>query len=406
MSQREEFLANPKFERFIREQVDELKKLGFLSQIRILNGPNSAKSIIDGKEVLILCANNYLGLANHPEIIQAAKDAMDKYGAGMPAGRGVMTLSILLELERKLAEFKKTEAALCYPTGYVANMGGIWPILTEGDTIVSDELNHASIIDGCRLAKDTGRAVYNHLDMQDLENKLKETAKERVKGKTMIITDSVFSMDGDICKLPEMIELAEKFDAFIYLDDAHASGVLGKTGRGTVEHFNAYDKVDVVMGTLSKAIATVGGYIAGSEALYYYLHRRSRPFYFSTGFLSPAECGATLKSLEIIKREPDRVQRLWDNTRYFKKELESMGFNTGVSQTPITPVIVGDPEKAQELSRRLYQDENIFVQAFSYPVVPKGKDRIRTIVNAHHSREQLDYVLAALERIGKSLQII
>jgi glycine C-acetyltransferase len=399
-------LTNAKFEKFIRQQVDELKKIGFLPQIRVLDGPNTAKSVIDSKEVLILCANNYLGLANHPEVVQAAKDALDKYGAGMPAGRGVMTLSVLLELEKKLAEFKDVEAALCFPTGYVANIGGIWPLMAEGDTIVSDELNHASIIDGCRLTRETNRIVYKHLDMEDLRNKLKESSRERAEGKTMIITDSVFSMDGDICKLPEMIELAEKYDAFIYLDDAHASGVLGKTGKGTVEHFNAYGRVEVVMGTLSKAIATVGGYIAGSRELYYYLHRRSRPFYFSTGFLSPAECGATLKALEIIKREPERVQRLWDNTQYFKKELKNLGFNTGVSQTPITPVVTGSPEKAQELSRRLYEEESIYVQAFSYPVVPKGKDRIRTIVNAHHTREQLEYVLSALESIGKDLGII
>jgi len=399
-------LTNPKYEKFVRAQVDELKKIGFLSHIRILDGPNSAESIVDGKKVLILCANNYLGLANHPEIVQAAKDASDKYGAGIAVGRGVMTMSIILELEEKLAEFKGTEAALTYPTGYVANMGGIWPLLEEGDTIVSDELNHASIIDGCRLTKGTDRIVYRHNDMTDLEKKLQESAKERAKGKTMITTDAVFSMDGDICKLPEIVELAEKHDAFIFLDEAHASGVLGKTGRGTLEHFKAYGKVEVQMGTLSKAIATVGGYIAGSGELYYYLHRRSRPFYFSTGFPHPAVCGATLKALEIIRREPERVQKLWDNTRYFKKELASLGYKTGVSETPITPVIVGEPEKAQELSKLLYEEESIFVQAFSYPVVPKGADRIRTIVNVHHTREQLDHTLAALERIGRKLQII
>lgn len=279
-------------------------------------------------------------------------------------------------------------------------------MLEESDTIVSDELNHASIIDGCRLAKGTDRIVYKHNDMTDLEKKLQESAKERAKGKTMFTTDAVFSMDGDICKLPEIIELAEKHDAFIFLDEAHASGVLGKTGRGTLEHFKAYGKVEVQMGTLSKAIATVGGYIAGSGELYYYLHRRSRPFYFSTGFPHPAVCGATLKALEIIRREPERVQKLWDNMRYFKKELASLGYQTGISETPITPIIVGEPEKAQELSRLLYEEESIFVQAFSYPVVPKGADRIRTIVNAHHTREQLDHTLAALERIGRKLQII
>ncbi len=399
-------MVNSKFEKFLKEEVDELKRIGFLSHIRVLDGPNSTKSVLDGKEVLVLCANNYLGLADNAEMMQAAKDAIDKYGAGMGTGRSIMTYAIQEELDKKLGEFKGGEAALCFPTGYVANFGGIWPLMAEGDTIVSDELNHASIIDGCRMARGTGRIVYKHLDMKDLENELKESAKERAKGKTMIITDSVFSMDGDVCKLPEMIELAEKYDAFIYLDDAHATGVLGKTGRGTVEHFSAYGKVEVVMGTLSKAIATVGGYLAGSEELYYYLRRRSRPFLFSTGFLSPAVCGATLKALEIIKREPERVQKLWDNTRYFKKELDNLGFNTGVSETPITPVIVGTQEKAQELSRRLYDEGGIYVQAFSFPIVPKGTDRVRTIVNAHHTREQLDYALSEFEKIGRNLDII
>ncbi len=397
---------NVKYEKFLREQVDEIKKTGLLSHIRVLDGPNSTKSLLDGKEVLILCANNYLGLANHPEMMQAAKDAIDKYGAGMGTGRGIMTFAIQNELDKKLGEFKGGEAATCYPTGYSANFGAIWTLMEEGDTIVSDELNHASIIDGCRMTRGTNRIVYKHLDMTDLENKLRESVKERAKGKTMIITDSVFSMDGDICKLPEMIELAGKYDAFIYLDDAHATGVLGKTGRGTVEHFNAYGKVDVVMGTLSKAIATVGGYVAGTEELYYYLMRRSRPFLFSTGYLSPGVCGATMKALEIIEREPERVQKLWDNTRFFKNGLKNMGFNTGVSQTPITPVFIGSPEKARELSGRLYEDEDIYVQAFGFPVVPKGTDRIRTIVNAHHTREQLEHALSAFERIGKSLGII
>ncbi|MEM3004164.1 MAG: glycine C-acetyltransferase [Candidatus Bathyarchaeia archaeon] len=399
-------MTNPKYEQFINEQVDELKRSGFLSQIRVLDGPNSAVSVVDGKKVLILCSNNYLGLANRPELVQAAKEASDRYGAGIAVGRGVMTMSIILELERRLAEFKGAEAALTYPTGYVANMGGIWPLMTEKDAILSDELNHASIIDGCRLARETARIVYRHNDMSDLEKKLKQSMEARSKGKTMIITDAVFSMDGDICKLPEMIELAEKYDAFIFLDEAHASGVLGKTGRGTVEHFNAYGKVEVQMGTLSKAIATVGGYIAGTENLIYYLRRASRPFVFSTGYLDPATCGATMKALEIIKREPERVQRLWDNTRYFKKGLQDLGFNTGVSQTPITPVIVGPAETARELSRYLYEQENIYVQAFSYPVVPKDTARVRTIVNAHHTREQLDFALGAFERAGKKLGII
>lgn len=399
-------MYNAKYLKFVKEQYDELKRINYMPHFRMLGSPNSAKATLDGREILILCANNYLGLANHPEMIQAAKDAVDKWGAGMGTGRMIMTMAIQDELEEKAAEFKKTEAALVYPTGYTANVGAVWSLMAEGDTIVSDELNHASIIDGCRLARGTDRIIYKHLDMVDLEKKLKESAKERVKGKTMIITDSVFSQDGDICPLPEIIELAQKYDAFTYIDDAHASGVLGKTGRGTVEHFNVYGRVEVQMGTLSKAIATCGGYVAGSEKLKYYLWRRSRTYCFSTGFPDPATSGATLKAFEIILREPERVQRLWDNTRYFKKELESLGFNTGISQTPITPVIVGTPEKAEDLSKLLYDEEGIFVNAVRYPVVPKGTDRVRTIVNAHHTREQLDYALGAFERVGKKLGII
>jgi len=386
--------------------VAELKQSGFAAHIRVLSGPNSTKASLDGKEVLVLCANNYLGLANHPEMMQAAKDAVDKYGAGMGTGRMIMSYDIQNDLEKRLAEFKSSEDSLCFATGYIANLGAIWPLMAEGDTIVSEELNHASIIDGCRMSRNVNRLVYKHLDMKDLEEKMKTSAKDRSKGKTMIISDAVFSMDGDICKLPEMVELAEKYDAFIFLDEAHASGVLGKTGRGTVEHFNAYGRVEVQMGTLSKAIATVGGYIAGTENLVYYLRRASRPFVFSTGYLDPATCGATMKALEIIKREPERVQRLWDNTRYFKKGLQDLGFNTGVSQTPITPVIVGPAETARELSKYLYEQENIYVQAFSYPVVPKDTARVRTIVNAHHTREQLDIALGAFERAGKKLNIL
>ncbi|MBS7649919.1 MAG: glycine C-acetyltransferase [Candidatus Bathyarchaeia archaeon] len=399
-------MPNPKFTSFIEGKVSELKQAGVFPHIRVLSGPNSTKATLDGKEVLILCANNYLGLANHPEMIQAAKDAVDKYGAGMGTGRMIMTYDIQNKLEEKLAAFKSSQASLCFATGYIANLGGIWPLMEEGDTIISEELNHASIIDGCRMCRGVNRYVYKHLDMKDLEKILKDTVEERSKGKTMIVSDAVFSMDGDICKLPEMIELAEKYDAFIFLDEAHASGVLGKTGRGTVEHFNAYGKVEVQMGTLSKAIATVGGYIAGGEDLIYYLRRASRPFVFSTGYLDPAVCGATMKALEIIEREPERVQRLWDNTRYFKKELNSLGFDTGVSETPITPVIVGEAENAQRLSRYLYEEEGIYVQAFSYPVVPKGKARVRTIVNAHHTKEQLDYALGAFERAGRKLGIL
>ena len=399
-------MVNEKYQKFIREQFDELKRINYAPHFRVLAGPDDTKSNLDGQEILVLCANNYLGLANHPEMKEAAIAAIKKYGAGMGTGRKIMTYDIQEELDEKLAEFKSADAALVYPTGYTANMGSIWCVMAEGDTIVSDELNHASIIDGCRMARKTNRIIYKHNDMEDLEKKLKESTKTRETGKTMIITDAVFSMDGDICPLPEIIELAEKYDAFTFIDEAHASGVLGKNGRGTCEHFNVEGKVEVQMGTLSKALATVGGYIAGSEELRYYLYRRSRPFCFSTGFLSPGECGAALKAVEILKREPERVERLRDNTKYFKKELQDLGFNTGVSQTPITPVIVGTPEKAQSLSKLLYEKEKIFCGAISYPVVPKGTDRIRSIVNAHHTKEQLDYAVGGFERVGKELGII
>lgn len=399
-------MPNSTYEKWVREQADELRRMQYMPRFRVLETANSTNVILDGKKVLVLCMNNYLGLANHPEMMQAAKDAIDRYGAGMGTGRMIVTFPIQEELDKVAAEFKSAEAALVYPTGYTANMGSIWAIMAEGDTIVSDELNHASIIDGCRLARGTDRIVYKHNDMKDLEEKLKASKKERAKGKTMIITDAVFSMDGDICPLDEIVELAEKYDAFTFIDEAHATGVLGKTGRGTVEHFNVYGRVEVQMGTLSKAIATVGGYIAGSKDLIHYLYRRSRPFCFSTGFLSPADCGSTLKAFEIIKREPERVERLRDNTKYFKKGLMDLGFNTGISQTPITPVIVGDPLKAMELSNALYEDEGVFVFAVRYPIVPKGTDRVRTIVNAHHTREQLDFALGAFERIGKKLKLI
>ncbi len=374
--------------------------------MRVLSGPNSTKAILDGKEVLVLCANNYLGLANHPAMIQAAKDAVDRYGAGMGTGRMVMTYDIQNRLEERLSAFKSSEASLCFATGYTANLGSIAPLMNVGDTILSEELNHASIIDGCRMATGANLLVYRHSDMRDLDEKLKTIVREGPKGKIMIVTDAVFSVDGDICKLPEIIELAEKYDAFIFLDEAHASGVLGKTGKGTLEHFNAYGKVEVQMGTLSKAIATVGGHISGSEELIYYLRRASRPFVFSTGSLDPATCGSASKALEIIEKEPERIERLWDNTRYFKKELQDLGFNTGISETPITPVITGSAEKARELSRYLYEKENICVQAYAYPVVPKDKARVRTIVNAHHTREELGFALSSFERAARRLDLV
>lgn len=386
---------------FLKDKITELKEQGLYHDLKVLSSPQGARSVINGKEVVNLSSNNYLGLANHPKLKEATIKATEEYGAGAGAVRTIIgNMSIHEELERKLAEFKGAEAVLVFQSGFTANMGTISALVDEGDVIISDELNHASIIDGCRLSKaDVKR--YKHSDMKDLEEVLKSCEGYNHK---MIITDGVFSMDGDIAKLPEIVELAEKYGAITYVDDAHASGVLGRSGRGSVDHFNLHGRVDVQIGTLSKAIGVVGGYVAGRQELKDYLIQRGRPLLFSTA-PTPGAAAACIAAIDILSTDTSYTDRLWDNTRYFKAALKDMGFNTGNSETPITPVIVGDSKLANALSDNLFE-EGVFAQSIVYPTVPMGKARVRTIVTAGHTKDDLDFALKAFEKVGKKLNII
>lgn len=386
---------------FLKDKIAALKEQGLYHDLKVLSSPQSARSVINGKEVVNLSSNNYLGLANHPKLKEAAIKATEEYGAGAGAVRTIIgNMSIHEELERKLAEFKGAEAVLVFQSGFTANLGTISALVDEGDVIVSDELNHASIIDGCRLSKADVRR-YKHSDMKDLEEVLRSCAGYNKK---MIITDGVFSMDGDIAKLPEIVELAEKYGAITYVDDAHASGVLGRSGRGSVDHFNLHGRVDVQIGTLSKAIGVVGGYVAGRQELKDYLIQRGRPLLFSTA-PTPGAAAACIAAIDILSNDTSYTDRLWDNTRYFKAALKDMGFDTGNSETPITPVIVGDSKLANALSDSLFE-EGVFAQSIVYPTVPMGKARVRTIVTAGHTKEDLDFALRAFEKVGKKLGII
>ncbi|MDI6600381.1 MAG: glycine C-acetyltransferase [Thermoanaerobacteraceae bacterium] len=386
---------------FLKERIAELKEQGLYHDLKVLGSPQGARAVINGKEVINLSSNNYLGLANHPKLKEAAIEATKKYGAGAGAVRTIIgNMSIHEELERKLAEFKGAEAVLVFQSGFTANMGTIPALVDEGDVIISDELNHASIIDGCRLSKAEVKR-YKHSDMKDLEEVLKSCTGYNHK---MIITDGVFSMDGDIARLPEIVELAEKYGAITYVDDAHASGVLGRSGRGSVDHFNLHGRVDVQIGTLSKAIGVVGGYVAGRKELKDYLIQRGRPLLFSTA-PTPGVAAACIAAIDILSSDTSYTDKLWDNTRYFKAALKEMGFNTGNSETPITPVIVGDSKLANALSDNLFE-EGVFAQSIVYPTVPMGRARVRTIVTADHTKEDLDFALKAFERVGKRLNII
>jgi glycine C-acetyltransferase len=366
-----------------------------------LESDQGARVVINGKEVIQLSSNNYLGLTTHPRMKQAALEAVEKYGAGTGSVRTIAgTFAMHNRLEERLAEFKHTEAALVFQSGFTANVGVISSILTDQDVVISDELNHASIIDGIRLTK-ARRRIYKHNDMNDLEQALKETQDARVR---LIVTDGVFSMDGDIAPLPQIVELAEKYGALVMVDDAHASGVLGKNGRGTVDHFDLHGRVHIQVGTLSKAIGVLGGYVAGAQVLRDYLIHRARPFLFSTSH-PPAVTAACHAALDILLEEPELIDRLWDNTRFFKEGLKKLGFDIGVSETPITPVIVGDDALAMKLSDELLK-EGVYAQGIVYPTVPQGKARVRTIVTAVHSKEDLQFALDAFEKVGKRLGII
>ncbi|MDR7869260.1 MAG: glycine C-acetyltransferase [Tissierellaceae bacterium] len=387
---------------FLKEKIQELKEQGVYRKLPILETPSEAEIILNGKKVINLSSNNYLGFANHPRLKKASIQAIEKYGAGAGAVRTIVgNMKIHEELEELLATFKREEAAFLYQSGFNCNSGTIQAITEAGDIIISDELNHASIIDGARLSR-ADKAIYKHSDMDSLEDVLKKN-KDKYKN-ILIITDGVFSMDGDIAKLPEIVELAEKYEAMTYVDDAHGSGVLGESGRGTVDHFDLHGRVDFSIGTLSKAIGAVGGYVAGSQTMYDWLSHRARPVLFSTS-LPPATIGAIIEALKMLMESTEYTDRLWDNAKYFKEKLGRLGFNTGKSGTPITPVIIGEEAKTMEFSRNL-MNYNVFVSGIVFPTVPKGTGRLRCMVTAAHTKDQLDEAVEAFRKVGDDMGII
>ncbi len=387
---------------FLKEKIQELKDQGVYRKLPVLEGPNEAEVILNGKKVINLSSNNYLGFANHPRLKKASIEAIEKYGAGAGAVRTIIgNMTIHEELEELLAKFKREEAAMVYQSGFNCNAGTIQAVTEKGDIIISDELNHASIIDGSRLSR-ADKAIYKHADMDSLEQVLKES-RDKYRN-ILIITDGVFSMDGDIAKLPEIVELAEKYEAMTYVDDAHGSGVLGESGRGTVDHFGLHGRVDFTIGTLSKAIGVVGGYVAGSKTMQEWLNHRGRPILFSTS-LTPASAGAIIEAITMLMETTEYTDRLWKNARYFKQKLGALGFNTGHSETPITPVIIGDEAKTMEFSRKLFEN-GVFVSGIVFPTVPKGTGRLRCMVTAGHTEEQLDRAVAAFEKVGKEMNIL
>lgn len=386
---------------FIDGILDSLKEKGAFRQLRVLDGEQLPTSKFDSKTVINLSSNNYLGLTTHPKMREAALKAIKELGVGSASVRTIAgTMEIHQELERKLAEFKHTEASLVFQSGFAANQGVIGSILEEGDLVISDELNHASIIDGIRLTK-ASRKVYAHSDMDSLRDVL-DNSKDFMK--KLIVTDGVFSMDGDIAPLPQIVELAEEYEAIVMVDDAHSSGVLGRNGRGSIDHFDLNGRVDIQVGTLSKAIGAMGGYVAGSQRLRDLMIHRGRALLFSTSH-PPSVVASCIAALDVLLSEPERIEKLWDNARYFKAGLNNLGFDTGHSQTPITPIIVGKGALAMKLSDRLFE-EGVFAQGIGYPTVPEAKSRVRTIVTATHSKEELDKALSAFELVGKELAII
>ncbi len=387
---------------YLKENIQELKDDGVYRELPVLGGPNDAEINLNGKSVINLSSNNYLGFANHPRLKKASIEAIEKYGVGSGAVRTIVgNMQIHEELEELLAEFKKEEAVFLYQSGFNCNAGTIQAITGKGDLIISDELNHASIIDGTRLSR-ADKAIFRHSDMDHLEEILRERRKDYKN--VLIITDGVFSMDGDLAKLPEIVDLAEKYEAMTYVDDAHGSGVLGENGRGTVDHFGLHGRVDFIVGTLSKAIGVIGGYVAGSQTMYDWLNHRARPVLFSTS-LPPAAVGAIKESITILMETDEYTNRLWDNANYFKKELGELGFDTGHSETPITPVIIGDEAKTMEFSRRLL-DKGVFVSAIIFPTVPQGTGRVRCMVTAGHTKEQLARAVKAFKEVGEEMEIL
>ncbi|HTA47652.1 MAG TPA: glycine C-acetyltransferase [Bryobacteraceae bacterium] len=387
---------------FLGDQLAEWKKAGTYQRLRILEGPSAAESKFDGKDVINLASNNYLGLTTHPKLIEAAIEATRKYGAGSGAVRTISgTMDLHMELERRIAQFKNVEACVVFQSGFTANAGTVSAVLTPEDHIISDELNHASIIDGCRLSR-AKIHVFPHKDHARAGQILDEL--DSVPGRKLLITDGVFSMDGDIGPLPELVAHAEKHGAIMMIDDAHSSGVLGRNGRGTVDHFGLHGRVDIQVGTLSKAIGVLGGYVCGTKDLIEFLYHRARPFLFSTSH-PPGVAAACIAAFEILETEPARIEQLWTNTRYFKKGLNDAGFNTGISETPITPVMVGEAARAHQLSAELFK-EGVLATGIGFPTVARDKARVRTIVSSAHTREELDQALDVFRRVGKRMGII
>jgi glycine C-acetyltransferase len=392
---------------FLGKQLDELKAKGTHFRLRVLEDEQAAVCTFDGKKVINLASNNYLGLTTHPKLREAALAATKKYGVGSGAVRTIAgTMSLHMELEEKIAKFKGTEACVVFQSGFTANAGTVSAILGKEDFIISDELNHASIIDGARLSR-AKILVFRHKDIAHAEEQLASVKDQ--PGHKLVITDGVFSMDGDIGPLPGLCEVAEKYGAIMMVDDAHSSGVLGRNGRGTVDHFNVHGRVDIQVGTLSKAIGALGGYVCGTKDLIDFLYHRGRPFLFSTSH-PPSVAATCIAAFDVLQNEPELIDRLWDNTKYWKKELGGLGFNIGgkitpASETPITPIIVGDGRLTMDFSRELFK-EGVLGTGIAFPTVPEGKARIRTIMTATHTREQLDQALETLKRVGKRLGIV
>jgi glycine C-acetyltransferase len=386
---------------FLSDELDTLKQQGLYRPLRILESEQAAHATFDHKSVVNLSSNNYLGLTTHPKLREAALDAIRQYGAGSGSVRTIAgTMALHMELERRLATFKNVEAVVVFQSGFTANAGTVSAILTKEDVVVSDELNHASIIDGCRLSR-AAIKVFPHKDADAARKIMKELPAGQRK---LLITDGVFSMDGDLGPLPALCDVAEEFGAIMMVDDAHASGVFGRQGRGTVDHFDCHGRVDIQVGTLSKAVGVLGGYVAGTRDFIEFLYHRARPFLFSTSH-PPAVAAACIAALDVLEQEPQWMQQLWDNTSYFKAGLQRHGFNTGRSESPITPVIVGEAPMAAQMSDRLFQ-AGVFAQSIGFPTVPRGQARLRTIVTATHTREDLDYALEMFGKVGKELGVI
>ena len=386
---------------FLGAELDSLKQQGLYRQLRVLDGEQQPKATFDQRNVVNLSSNNYLGLTTHPRLREAALEATRRLGVGSGSVRSIAgTMAIHMELERRLAAFKNTEAVVVFQSGFAANAGTVAAVLTRDDVVVSDELNHASIIDGSRLSRATIK-VFPHKDVDAARRVLQDLPSTQRK---LLITDGVFSMDGDPGALPELCALAEEFNCIMMVDDAHASGVFGRNGRGTIDHFGMHGRVDIQVGTLSKAVGALGGYVAGSRTLIDFLYHRARPFLFSTSH-PPGVAAACIAALDVLEQEPQIIERLWDNTRFFKAGLEALGFDTGLSRSPITPVIVGEGALAMKLSDRLFE-EGVFAQGIAFPTVARDKARVRTIVTAAHTRDELQFALDVFARVGRQLGII